>query len=106
LIEERPDLVDVFLDEIARLGQTANDSAEAVVDLLGPSAGIARPALLTALRRNRFGVRAFDAELTQSQQKVADLSVRAKLIPHPISIAEARWIRSGGVSVHVLPAAV
>jgi sulfonate transport system substrate-binding protein len=93
-IEERPDLVDVFLAEIARLGQTANDNAEAVVDLLGASVGIARPALLTALRRNRFGLQPFDADLTRSQQQVADLSLRAKLIPHPISIAEARWIRS------------
>ncbi len=94
IIERRPDLVDLFLSEIARLGRTANDNAEAVVDLLGPSVDIARPALLAALRRNRFGVRPFDADLASSQQGIADLSLRAKLIPHAITIADACWIRA------------
>jgi aliphatic sulfonates family ABC transporter substrate-binding protein len=93
LIESRPDLVDLFLSEVARLGRSANDNPHAVVDLPGASTGIARPALLAALRRNRFGLQPFDAELTRSQQGVADLSVRANLIPHPISIADARWVR-------------
>jgi aliphatic sulfonates family ABC transporter substrate-binding protein len=92
-VEARPDVVDLFLGEIGRLGRTANDNAEAVVDLLGGSVGVARPALLAALQRNRFGVQPFDAELTRSQQHVADLSLRANLIPHPISVAEARWVR-------------
>jgi aliphatic sulfonates family ABC transporter substrate-binding protein len=93
-----PALVDLFLAEIDKLGRTANDNAEAVVDLLGASVGIARPALLAALRRNRFGVRPFDVELTRSQQGVADLSLRAKIIPHPVSIADARWIRTDPVT--------
>jgi aliphatic sulfonates family ABC transporter substrate-binding protein len=105
LVEGRPDLVDVFLDEIGRLGRTANDNAEAVVDLLGGSVGIARPALLAALRRNRFGLRLFDAELMRSQQTLADFSLRAKLIGTPISIAEARWIRGkdGGAPAATVP---
>ena len=94
IIARRPDLIDVFLGEIARLGRTANDNAEAVVDLLGASVAIARPALLVAMRRNRFGLQLFDADLARSQQRIADFSLHAKLIPHPISIAEARWIRT------------
>jgi aliphatic sulfonates family ABC transporter substrate-binding protein len=91
---KRPGLVDVFLAEIGKLGRTANDNPEAVVELLGDSVGIPRPALLAALRRNRFGVKPFDAELTRSQQGVADLSLSAKLIPRPVSVADARWRRS------------
>ena len=57
-----------------------------------------------ALRRNRFGLRPFDAELTRSQQRVADLSLRAKLIPHPISVADARWMRAPqGVALSCRP---
>jgi sulfonate transport system substrate-binding protein len=93
-IDEHPGLVDAFLVEVGRLGRTANDNPEAVVDLLGASVDVPRAALLIALRRNRFGVQPFDAELTRLQQSVADLSWRAKLIAQPISVAEARWIRA------------
>jgi hypothetical protein len=43
------------------------------------------------LRRNRFGLRAFDAEIEAHQQMVADESLKLNLIPRPITIAEARW---------------
>ncbi|HTB61089.1 MAG TPA: aliphatic sulfonate ABC transporter substrate-binding protein [Polyangia bacterium] len=91
---KRPGLVDAFLTEVGKLGRTANDNPEAVVELLGDSVGISKPALLAALRRNRFGVKPFDAELTRSQQGVADLSLRARLIARPVSVADARWRRA------------
>jgi len=92
-IERSPALADQFLEAVAKTGRTVNDNAQTVVDLLGGSLGIERPALLCALRRNRYGLQLFDAELTRSQQTVADLFVRANLLSHPISVAEARWIR-------------
>jgi aliphatic sulfonates family ABC transporter substrate-binding protein len=86
-----PELVQVFLDEVRALGRTANENAEAVVELLAPAAGIEKAALLVALRRNRFGVRLFDAELAAGQQSVADSSHRHRLIADPVSIVDARW---------------
>ena len=92
-VERSPDLVELFLGEIAKLGATVSASPQAVVDLLGDSVGIPRPALLRALCRSRFGLVPFDGEITRSQQSVADLSLREKLIPHAISVADAGWVR-------------
>jgi aliphatic sulfonates family ABC transporter substrate-binding protein len=91
--ESQADLVEGFLAEIRALGRTANEGAEAVVALLGPGLGIEKAALLAVLRRNRFGVRPFDAELAAGQQRVADSSHRHRLIAEPISIVDATWIR-------------
>ncbi len=97
-IGRSPALADQFLEAVAKMGRTVNDNVQTVVELLGGSLGIERPPLLRALRRNRYGLQPFDAELTRSQQTVADLFVRANLLSRPISVAEARWIRpaSGG----------
>jgi aliphatic sulfonates family ABC transporter substrate-binding protein len=91
--DARSSVIETFIAEILSLGRTANDNAEAVVELLGPSLGIEKAALLTALRRNRFGVRPFDAELAAGQQHVADSSHQHRLIQRPVSIAEASWLR-------------
>ena len=93
-VDQSPDLVEQFLGEIAKLGATVSASPQAAVDLLGDSVGIPRPALLRALCRSRFGLVPFDGEITRSQQSVADLSLREKLIPHAISVADARWVRA------------
>ncbi len=92
-VETSPQLADQFLAEIAKLGKTTAANPDAVVDLLGDSAGIQRAALLRALRRTRFGLRPFDGEIARAQQGVADQSLRGKLIERAISVAEARWVR-------------
>ncbi len=92
-VEQSPELAEQFLGEIAKLGATVSASPQAVIDLLGDSVGIPRPALLRALRRSPFGPAPFDGEITRSQQSVADLSLREKLIPRAISVADARWVR-------------
>ena len=91
--EAHPALIDVFIAEIGALGRTANDNTEAVAELLAPLVGVEKPALLTALRRSPFGLRLFDAELCALQQRVADSSHRHRLIPRPVTVAEAGWVR-------------
>jgi len=92
--ESEPGLVEAFITEVRALGRTANDNAEAIVELLAPAAGIEKAALRVALGRNRFGLRIFDAELAASQQRVADSSHRHRLIAHPISVVDASWVRA------------
>jgi sulfonate transport system substrate-binding protein len=95
--EGHPALIDVFIREIRALGRTANDNAEAVVELLASGVGIEKSALLTALRRNPFGLRLFDAELTDLQQRVADSSHKHRLIGRAVTVADARWVQPAGV---------
>jgi len=97
-MERSSPLADQFLDAVAKMGRTVNDNADTVVDLLGGSLGIDRLALLRALRRTRYGLQPFDAELARSQQNVADLFVRANVLSRPITVAEARWIPPGGAA--------
>jgi aliphatic sulfonates family ABC transporter substrate-binding protein len=86
-------IIDAFIAEVRGLGRMANDNPEAVIELLGAGLGLEKAALLTALRRNRFGVRLFDAELAAGQQHVADSSHRHHLIAQPVSIIEASWVQ-------------
>jgi aliphatic sulfonates family ABC transporter substrate-binding protein len=86
-----PELVELFLEEVRAFGESANKNAEAIAELLAPAVGASRGALARSLRRNRFGLRAFDAEIETHQQMVADESLKLNLIPHPITVAEARW---------------
>jgi aliphatic sulfonates family ABC transporter substrate-binding protein len=92
--ESEPGLVEAFIAEVRALGRTANDNADAIVELLAPAAGIEKAALRMALGRNRFGLRIFDAELAASQQRVADSSHRHRLIAHPITVVDASWVRA------------
>jgi aliphatic sulfonates family ABC transporter substrate-binding protein len=89
--EDRPDLVNVFLAEVRALGRAANEGAESLVDGLTSTGGIEKPALVAFLRRTRFGVQPFNAEMVAHQQRVADTSHRLKIIPRAISVADARW---------------
>ena len=91
--ESSPPIIEAFISEIRALGKTANDSPETVIEVLGSGLGIEKAALLVALRRNRFGVRMFDAELAAGQQRVADSSHRHQLIGRPVSVAEAGWVQ-------------
>jgi aliphatic sulfonates family ABC transporter substrate-binding protein len=86
-----PELVELFLEEVRAFGESANKNAEAIAELLAPAVGASQGALARSLRRNRFGLRAFDAEIETHQQTVADESLKLNLIPRPITVAEARW---------------
>jgi aliphatic sulfonates family ABC transporter substrate-binding protein len=86
-----PDLVELFLEEVRAFGASANKNADAIAELLAPAVGFTREALACSLRRNHYGLRSFDREIESHQQVVADRALELKLIPGPISIAEARW---------------
>ncbi len=85
------DLVDVFVSEVRSLGRTANESSDLVVRLLAGPAGIDPSALAVTLRRSQFGLQPFDDDLVASQQRVADSSLRHRLIHRPVSVAAAAW---------------
>jgi aliphatic sulfonates family ABC transporter substrate-binding protein len=91
--ESHAAIIDAFIAEVRGLGRMANENPEAVIELLGSGLGVEQEALLMALRRNRFGVRLFDAELAAGQQRVADSSHRHHLIARPVSIVEASWVQ-------------
>jgi sulfonate transport system substrate-binding protein len=89
--DANPQLVQLFLEQIAATGAWANQNQSKVVALLAPLLGIKDQALAKALARNRFGVAPVDDRILAAQQKVADTFHAEKLIPRPIQVAEARW---------------
>ncbi|WP_434044570.1 MULTISPECIES: aliphatic sulfonate ABC transporter substrate-binding protein [Sorangium] len=89
--DAHPDLVQLFLSEVKAVGEWANANTEAAAALLAPQLGLPQAAVVAALQRRRFGLRALDAELVASQQEVADAFLKLRLIPHPIRVAEAQW---------------
>ncbi|XXZ31622.1 aliphatic sulfonate ABC transporter substrate-binding protein [Sorangium sp. So ce321] len=89
--DAHPDVVQIFLSEVKAMGEWANENTAAAAALLAPHLGLPQAALVAALQRRRFGLRALDAELVASQQEVADAFLKLRLIPHPIRVAEAQW---------------
>jgi sulfonate transport system substrate-binding protein len=85
------ELVAAFLAEVRATGAWANAHPEAVLDLLAPTLGIARPALAGALAHTRFGAAPLDAAAVAAQQRVADAFHAQRLIARPVRIADARW---------------
>jgi sulfonate transport system substrate-binding protein len=93
-VEPNLAIVNLVLEEIGKAGAWANANRKEIVDLLAPQLGIDGEALSTALARSPFGVRPVDEALLIAQQQVADTFHQLKLIPHPIRVADARWVRS------------
>jgi aliphatic sulfonates family ABC transporter substrate-binding protein len=89
--DRRPDLVDLFLSEVRRLGDWANEHRQEVAEALAAELGLPRQALESSLRTRRFGARPVDRELLMGQQLVADTLHRCKLIPRPVEVAAAQW---------------
>jgi sulfonate transport system substrate-binding protein len=58
---------------------------------LSPSIGLPAPVMLTALRRQKYGLVKVSPAVLADQQKIADTFYRLNLIPSPITVADAAW---------------
>jgi aliphatic sulfonates family ABC transporter substrate-binding protein len=88
--EARPELVELFLDELSATAKWALSSSSEEVGELAPKLGLSKAALHTALRRSASS-RLLDAELEASQQRVADAFFKLRLISRPITMSNGRW---------------
>ena len=59
--------------------------------MMAPQVGVPREVIATWLGRARAGAMPVTPEIARSQQQVADLLYREKVIPRPVTIAGHVW---------------
>lgn len=87
--EQNGEVVSAVLAELRVVEDWAKGDVKAAAAQLSPSVGIPAPILEVALSRAAFGVKPMGPEVVAQQQKIADVFLELKLLPRPISIADA-----------------
>jgi sulfonate transport system substrate-binding protein len=90
-VQRAPDVVSTVLEQFAQAGQWANTHQQEMIVLMAPQVGVPVDVIATWLARTRAGTMPVTKEIEASQQRVADLLYREKLIPHPVTIAGHVW---------------
>ena len=88
--EAHPQVLELFREELLSAQRWALENVDEAAKSLAPQVGIAREAIGVSLRRS-LGESLHQAEIIDSQQRIADAFFRVKLIPRPVSVAEAAW---------------
>ena len=89
--ESRPDLVEIFQEELKNARTWVREHIEEAAESLAPSLGIEPEALALCLRRS-LGEALDPKEFIASQQRVADALFAMKFIPRAVCIAQtAKW---------------
>jgi aliphatic sulfonates family ABC transporter substrate-binding protein len=90
LVTDHPEVIGLFRSELSSVQRWAVEHVEEAASSLSPQVGIDRAAIGLALKRS-LGESLRRPEIIASQQRVADAFFRLKLIPRPVSVAEAAW---------------
>jgi sulfonate transport system substrate-binding protein len=90
-LQRAPDVVATVLEQFAQAGQWANTHRQEMIALMAPQVGVPVDVVATWLGRTQAGTMPVTKEIEDSQQRVADLLVREKLIPRPVTIAGHVW---------------
>lgn len=90
-VQRAPDVVATVLEQFAQAGQWANAHRQEMVALMAPQVGVPADVVATWLGRSQSGTTPVTPEIADSQQKVADLLYREKVIPRPVTIAGHVW---------------
>jgi sulfonate transport system substrate-binding protein len=88
-----PRQLSLLLDAIRVAGSWAVTNPRAVAELLAPEVGLPVGVVEVWQRRTRYGVRAVDSRIINSQQRVADTFFANHLVPKKIDVAAAVWHR-------------
>jgi len=91
LVERAPDTLSAILEQFAASGQWSNSHQKEMVDLMAPQVGVPKEVIATWLVRAKAGAMPVTPEIARSQQQVADLLYREKVIPRPVTIAGHVW---------------
>ncbi|MET0314739.1 MAG: sulfonate ABC transporter substrate-binding protein, partial [Hansschlegelia sp.] len=87
--EKNQDIVKTVLGELRSVEDWVQKDPQAAATELSPAVGIPAPLLATAISRAGFGVGPIKPEVVAQQQKIADAFLELKLIPKPITVADA-----------------
>lgn len=87
--EQRGDVINVVLDELAKTDQWAAKNRKEVVQQIAPLLGLDPATTELAVSRNSFGVKPVSDSVLEGQQKIADVFYQLKLIPKPLVVKDA-----------------
>jgi sulfonate transport system substrate-binding protein len=86
-----PQQLSVLIEALGTAGRWAVSNPSEVSRLLAPQVGLPVSVVETWQRRTRYGVKAIDAEIIKSQQKVADTFFLSHLVPKKVDVSAAVW---------------
>jgi len=89
--DRSPKELQLLLEQLAAAGAWAVANPHAAAELLAPLVGLPATVVETWQRRSRYGVKAIDAAVIESQQQIADAFFQQRLIPKRINVADAVW---------------
>ncbi|TKC80380.1 sulfonate ABC transporter substrate-binding protein [Trinickia terrae] len=87
----QPAIVNALLDEIAALDAWSTQHLADVAGLLVGQTGLDGATIELAVKRTTFGVTRITEATLAYQQQIADTFNDLKLIPKPLTVADARW---------------
>jgi sulfonate transport system substrate-binding protein len=87
--QRNPQVIATLVDELARLDQWAQKSAQEVAQVLAPQIGLDAATLELAASRFAYSIQPISAQVAAEQQKIADVFFELKLLPRAIRIADA-----------------
>jgi sulfonate transport system substrate-binding protein len=88
-VERHPDLTRILLEEIAKVDDWGRANPAEVTRILSGQTGLPSNVVELAARRYAYGVKKMSPEVMREQQRIADAFHSLKLIPKPITVAEA-----------------
>ncbi len=87
--QQNPALARVLLEEIGKVDDWGRQNPKEVAAILAAQTGLDVPVVELAASRYSYGVKPVSQDVLREQQKIADAFAGLKLIPQPISIADA-----------------
>ncbi len=91
LVERSPATLSTVLEQFAATGQWANTHQKEMIEMMAPQVGVPKEVIATWLGRAHAGTMPITPDVAASQQKVADLLYKEKVIPRPVTIAGHVW---------------
>jgi len=91
LVQRSPATLSAILAQFAAAGRWSNSHQKEMIALMAPQVGVPQDVIATWLGRARAGAMPVTPEIARSQQQVADLLYREKVIPRPVTIAGHVW---------------
>ncbi|WP_432767405.1 sulfonate ABC transporter substrate-binding protein [Roseateles cavernae] len=87
--DKRPEVIQIIVEELAKLDAWAEGRAKEVAQLLAPQIGLDLAITELAASRFAYGIKPISPAVAVEQQKIADVFFELKLIPKPIKISDA-----------------
>ncbi|HWP20619.1 MAG TPA: sulfonate ABC transporter substrate-binding protein [Burkholderiaceae bacterium] len=87
--EQRPQVIQAIVDELAKLDAWAESRPREVAEILAPQIGLDVQVTQVAASRFAYGIRTVSPAVAAEQQKIADVFHQLGLIPKPIRVADA-----------------